>query len=246
MWQIHEGAWPSDAGGKASAATPPGVRIHPDAGRRHRPDPTILPLCSLTHQTGASRSTPRPADVVAQSMPRHQPAGRVPICTRVHRSAHPSVSGRARYTGRLDTVAATNPNAHTNVLALQATLLWLDVRNGQAQQRVVGALRDDPWNRMANSCSKPPRPGFTPLGPLKKARLPDGAGQGGKPPSDRLSTGRALCLAHACRTSPGDSRHAARADVSPCHLLLLALQVVALPRRGLRGQLLHPIVLGLR
>ena len=100
MWQIHEGAWPSDAGGKASAATPPGVRIHPDAGRRHRPDPTILPLCSLTHQTGASRSTPRPADVVAQSMPRHQPAGRVPICTRVHRSAHPSVSGRARYTGR--------------------------------------------------------------------------------------------------------------------------------------------------
>ncbi|MCX8672816.1 hypothetical protein J3T91_04720 [Bifidobacterium sp. B4001] len=32
----------------------------------------------------------------------------------------------------LDTVAATNPNTQTNVLALQATLLWLDGRNGRA------------------------------------------------------------------------------------------------------------------
>ena len=48
----------------------------------------------------------------------------------------------------LDTVAATNPNTHTNVLALQATLLWLDGRNGQSQERAVRALQDDPWNRM--------------------------------------------------------------------------------------------------
>ena len=49
----------------------------------------------------------------------------------------------------LDTVAATNPNTHTNVLALQATLRWLDGRNGQAQQRAIRALHDDPWNQMA-------------------------------------------------------------------------------------------------
>lgn len=49
----------------------------------------------------------------------------------------------------LDTVAATNPNTQTNVLALQATLLWLDGRNGQAQERAGRALQDDPWNRMA-------------------------------------------------------------------------------------------------
>ena len=158
MRQIHEGVWPSDAGAEAPATTLLGIRIHPDTGRHHRPDPTILPPCSLTHRTGASRS---------------ERGSTAPLTCR------PPAEHVTQAVALLDTVAATNPNAHTNVLALQATLLWLDVRNGQAQQRVVGALRDDPWNRMANSCSKPPRPGFTPLGPLKKARLPDGGRAGG-------------------------------------------------------------------
>lgn len=49
----------------------------------------------------------------------------------------------------LDTVAATNPDTSTNVLAIQATLLWLDGKNQQAQQKAGQAIQEDPWNRLA-------------------------------------------------------------------------------------------------
>lgn len=90
MRQIHEGAWPTDAGTEAPAATLPGVRIHSDAGHRHRSGPTILPPCSLTRRTGASRSTLRPADVVAQQHATPSSGRPRPDPHTVHRSAHPS------------------------------------------------------------------------------------------------------------------------------------------------------------
>lgn len=142
------------------------------------------PSCHCARsRTRPERPDPRPA--LRTWWPKACHATNRPVASRSARgftaplTCRPPAEHVTQAVALLDTVAATNPNAHTNVLALQVTLLWLDVRNGQAQQRVVGALRDDPWNRMANSCSKPPRPGFTPLGPLKKARLPDGGRAGG-------------------------------------------------------------------
>lgn len=59
-------------------------------------------------------------------------------------------AGRAgRAVKLLDDVAAVNPDTSTNVLAAQATLLWLDGQNQQAQQKAGQAIQEDPWNRLA-------------------------------------------------------------------------------------------------